>query len=194
MDAGTVRLSGFRENPDNPQRIGEAEWNKLLGSIRDHEGLLAYRQILHLGDGTVVCGNKRLRALKQLHGEDGEVPGSYFVNLDGLPEEERKALMLRDNVQSGEWDVDLLLSQFGQEELAAVLDLDALLKDGEKPDYAEFDDEESYDERILPEHKMRIDRIEIPLTGEEYAGIMARYEGYTDREGCKYGFVRSLLG
>ena len=191
----TVSLGRFKENPDNPQTISAEAWAKLLASIRDHEGLLEYRQILHEPDGTVVCGNKRLRALKSIHGDDGEVPASYFVDLGAMPDEERKALMLRDNVQSGEWDVDRLLSQFDQSELDEVIDLDALLKSRESsPDRTEFDDESTFDDRALIEHRMRIDKIEIPLTDEEYAGISARLDAYVDREGCKYGFVKDLLG
>ena len=62
--AARVDLSTLRENPNNPQKVVESEFECLRDSMRRLHRFLKDRSILVEADGMVKCGNKRLRALK----------------------------------------------------------------------------------------------------------------------------------
>lgn len=113
-----VDLSTLRENPDNPQTVTEGEFGKLRDSMRRLHRFLRERPLLVEADGMVKCGNKRFRALV----ENGVrfVPADYVRRLSEYSAEEVREFVLQDNLQRGEWDVDKLLEQYGEDELRAL--------------------------------------------------------------------------
>ena len=123
-DVQLVSLADFIENPDNPQTIEEREFAKLVKSVKSFPQMLAVRQIAYITDApesngkcVVLGGNKRLRALKQIHGDDGRVPAEWFADITNLDAEQRREFLVKDNVQAGEWDAEKLLAQFNDKEL-----------------------------------------------------------------------------
>lgn len=120
-DASTVSLAEFRENPSNPQTVTPEAFAKLVESLRTFPRMLEVRRVAYIvgADGikTVLGGNKRLRALKQIHGDEGRVPAAWFVDVSGMTEDERRKFVVQDNVESGDWDIDRLLADYGAEEL-----------------------------------------------------------------------------
>ncbi len=125
-----VLLSDLRENPDNPQTVTEDEFGKLRDSMLRLHGFLRTRPLLVEGDGTVKCGNKRLRAL--LANGVRVVPADYVRRLDEYTPEEVREFLLQDNLQRGEWDVEKLLEQYAPEELRGLGGgLDALIAEVE---------------------------------------------------------------
>ena len=103
----TRELTGL---PNNPRTITQVQLNRLCDSIRDngfweHRPLGVERQ----GDRLVVLdGNQRLKAARRLKMK--EVP---CVIYEGLTDAERDDLILRSNINNGEWDTALLQSDFG---------------------------------------------------------------------------------
>lgn len=131
-----VDLSALRENPDNPQTVTEDEFGKLRDSMRRLHGFLRTRPILVEADGTVKCGNKRLRAL--LANGARAVPAEYVRRLSDYSPEEVREFLLQDNIQRGEWDVAKLLEQYGPDELKGIGGgLDELIADAEGRSAAE---------------------------------------------------------
>lgn len=139
----TVRLSDFTVNPDNPQKTTGELLADLETSIRKDSALLAANKIAFVTDfvaldgsdfngrKVVVAGNKRLRVLRKIYGEDGEVPSEWFYDLTPLGIEARRRWIVRSNVQSGDWDSELLANLYTPEELAEDFSgptLDALAK------------------------------------------------------------------
>ena len=103
----TRELTGL---PNNPRTITQVQLNRLCDSIRDngfweHRPLGVERQ----GDRLVVLdGNQRLKAARRLKMKTVPV-----VIYEGLTDTERDDLILRSNINNGEWDTALLQSDFG---------------------------------------------------------------------------------
>lgn len=101
-----------------------------MRSIEAEPGMLYARPVVALPDGTIIAGNMRWRACKELG--RATVPA---VRVD-LDDERAKLWLLRDNNEYGEWedealatllaelqaaDVDLDLSGFGADAIDALL-------------------------------------------------------------------------
>ena len=103
----TRELTGL---PNNPRTITQAQLNRLCDSIRcngfwEHRPLGVERQ----GDRLVVLdGNQRLKAARRLKMKTVPV-----VIYEDLTDAERDDLILRSNINNGEWDTALLQSDFG---------------------------------------------------------------------------------
>lgn len=104
LGAGLVAVERLREWPENPRKIDDARFEQLKASIDADPELLEARPLIALPDGTVVAGNMRLRAVKDLGWE--EVP-VYVVDAD---ERRAREIALRDNNAFGEWVPDELAS------------------------------------------------------------------------------------
>ena len=134
-----LKLSQFVENPDNPQTVTDDAFKDLVESVRkDPETLEANKiayctdyvspisGVSYVGQRVVMAGNKRLRALKAIHGPDGEVNAAYFFDLTPLGVEARRRWLVRSNVQTGEWEADLLMKLYSKDELSSLMSADAL--------------------------------------------------------------------
>lgn len=95
----------------NPRKITDEQFETLKKSITDNPEYFEVRPILCTPDFVVFAGNMRLRAAKDLKLE--KVPVAI---LDISPEKQRE-LMIRDNVQNGIWDTDMLSADFEIAEL-----------------------------------------------------------------------------
>lgn len=98
-------------HPTNPRLIKDKAFKMLCESIKNNPEYFEARPCLYNKDMVVFAGNMRLRAAI----ENGlqSVPA---VMLDISPEKERE-LMIRDNVQNGEWDASSLAANFDIAEL-----------------------------------------------------------------------------
>ena len=137
----TRELTGL---PNNPRTITQAQLNRLCDSIRDN-GFWEHRPlgVEKQGDRLVVLdGNQRLKAARRLKMKTVPV-----VIYEDLTDAERDDLILRSNINNGEWDTALLQSDFGgvdfetiglQIELpSASLELEQNSHSGSKPDKAD---------------------------------------------------------
>lgn len=92
---------------DNPRKITKADMQRLVDSIRINGFWLHRPLAVEQGsDGkfVVLCGNQRLKAAKKLKLK--EIP---VVVYSDLTKDERADLILRDNINNGDWDSDVLL-------------------------------------------------------------------------------------
>lgn len=89
----------------NPRKIKKADFQRLVDSIKAN-GFWNHRPVaLEEVDGklVVLAGNQRLKAAKRL--KIKEVPTILYSD---LTEEERNDIILRDNINNGEFDYDAL--------------------------------------------------------------------------------------
>ena len=70
-----IKLSDVRLNESNPRYIKDDQFEKLVKSIRDFPRMLELRPIVIDGDGVIVGGNMRYRALLEIG--YGEVDDSW---------------------------------------------------------------------------------------------------------------------
>lgn len=129
----TINLSVFAENPDNPYKATDAELARLKGKLeRVPKGLramrLAYVTDFIARDGTsyagkcvVISGNKRLRELKAIYGDNAEVPAEWFADVTDMTAAERHEFIVSANTVDGTPDIDKLLEQYAQDELVELM-------------------------------------------------------------------------
>ena len=89
----------------NPRRIAKSDMERLIGSIRSN-GFWKHRPIAistRTGEDVVICGNQRLKAAKKLG-----IKTVPVVVYDNLNEHEENDIILRDNINNGEWDFEAL--------------------------------------------------------------------------------------
>lgn len=96
-------LSQLKPNPDNPRVIRDSNFQKLVKSLRDFPEMLELREVVIDENNYILGGNQRYLALKELRVI--EVP---VVQLTGLSDERKKEFVVKDNVNYGVWDWDVL--------------------------------------------------------------------------------------
>lgn len=104
-------VSFLKAHGRNPRKIEDADFAVLKESIATNPEYFEVRPILCTPDGTVFAGNMRLRAAIALGME--QVP----VAIMDVPDAKVRELMIRDNVQNGLWDTDILGADFEVGEL-----------------------------------------------------------------------------
>ncbi|HEX5429872.1 MAG TPA: DNA modification methylase [Patescibacteria group bacterium] len=108
-----VPIDSIKLHPDNPRLIKDNQFKLLCESIRKNPDYFETRPILINGHGIIFAGNMRWRAAKEIG-----LTAVPVAMLD-ISEERQQELMLRDNIQNGEWDTDMLAS-FDPELLKSV--------------------------------------------------------------------------
>lgn len=99
----------------NPRKISKENMEKLVKSIKANPDYFEARPIIcsdRTGKLVIIAGNQRLRAAKTAG--LSEVP---VVVLHGLSEEREREITIRDNVELGEWDFDMLESDWDAADL-----------------------------------------------------------------------------
>lgn len=100
------KLYEMKKLDGNPRKITTEQLAKLKESIERNKDYFEARPLIlsnRTGELVIIAGNQRYEACKQL-GLD-ECP---TVLLEGLTEEREKEIIIRDNVNNGEWDDELL--------------------------------------------------------------------------------------
>lgn len=100
------KLSEMKKLDGNPRKITPEQLETLKQSIEKNKDYFEARPLIlsnRTGELVVIAGNQRYEACKQLGIE--ECP---TVLLEGLTEEREKEIIIRDNVNNGEWDEELL--------------------------------------------------------------------------------------
>lgn len=99
------KVSDLHPLPDNPRKITKEDFERLVDSIRingfwEHQPMALEEQ-----DGRliVLSGNQRLKAVKKLKMK--EVPTVLYTD---LTDDERIDIILRSNINNGEWDSGVL--------------------------------------------------------------------------------------
>lgn len=103
-----VAIDDVRPNPENPRKISEAKIKELMQSIKELPELLEQRPlVVDRYTGFLLGGNQRWVACKRLGYET--VPVIYS---DKLNDEQKRQFVIKDNMDSGEWDEEKLQREF----------------------------------------------------------------------------------
>lgn len=103
-------IADLKELPGNPRTIKKDQFEKLKQSIKDNADYFEARPIIlsdRTGELVILAGNQRYKAAKAIGLK--EVP---TILLEGLTEEREKEIIIRDNVENGEWDWDALANEW----------------------------------------------------------------------------------
>ena len=99
------KISDLTLLDDNPRKISKRDLERLVDSIRIN-GFWKHRPIAlseREGKLYVLAGHQRIKAAKKL--KISEVPTILYHN---LTEEQEADIVLRDNINNGEWDFEKL--------------------------------------------------------------------------------------
>lgn len=126
-----MRLGDFTENPDNPQEVTEEGFKKIRRLVETNpDGLkadrIAYVTDHAAGKFVVLSGNKRLRALKQIHGDDFDAPAEWFQDITSMSEEQRDEFIVDANINDGKFATDKLLAMYDREKLEEWVSADKI--------------------------------------------------------------------
>ena len=90
----------------NPRQISEADYAKLVGSLRQKNltGVLPLKVYQHDGEWVVLGGNMRLRAMQEI----GIEKVSCIVVPEEMDAESLNEIIIKDNSTYGDWDMDAL--------------------------------------------------------------------------------------
>lgn len=152
-------LSEIKPLDNNPRYIKTDDFERLCASVQNNADYFECRPIIlsdRTGELVIIAGNQRYKAAQEV----GllEVP---TILLHGLTEAKEKEIVIRDNVQNGKWDYDILASgAWGEvEELAdwGVEGVDFLSPEEETTAEEEPKEEKDYSEDITSKFVIEID-------------------------------------
>lgn len=110
MEAEKINLATLKPHPDNPRKITEEGLESLKSKIANLEKMLSVRRIVYDENNIIWGGNKRHEALTLLGYT--EIPKQWTEQIIGWTEEEKKTFMLTDNISDGDWDREILHSDY----------------------------------------------------------------------------------
>ena len=123
MQTQLVKVKDLKNNsgqieglPKNPRILKDDKFIKLKKSLQDDPEMLQLREVIaydNNGELVVICGNMRLKALKELGIK--EVPTKILPNETSV--EKLKAYTIKDNVSFGDHDWEVLANEWNSEEL-----------------------------------------------------------------------------
>ena len=148
-------IADLKELPGNPRTIKKDQFEKLKTSIKDNADYFEARPIIlsdRTGELIILAGNQRYKAAKAIGLK--EVP---TILLPNLTEEREKEIIIRDNVENGDWDWD---------ELANSWDADVLDSWGVKM-IAPIMIPDGFDDEPEPSKK-KMQKIVCPECGKEF--------------------------
>ena len=108
MEVKYRKLSELKKLDNNPRKINKKQFDILCESLKNNKEYFEARPLIlsnRTNELVIIAGNQRYDAAIKIGLK--EVP--TFL-MDGLTEEKEKEIIIRDNVSSGEWDIDLLSS------------------------------------------------------------------------------------
>lgn len=111
-----MKLSDIKTNPNNPRILKDDKFKRLVKSIEEFPKMMKLRPIIVDSNNMVLGGNMRLKALQELKFK--EIPGEWVKQASELTEDEKKRFIIADNVGFGEWDYDLLASEWDENDLS----------------------------------------------------------------------------
>ena len=107
MTIEKVKIEDIKKNPNNPRTIKDDSFKKLVKSIKEFPQMLEIRPIVVDDNMIVLGGNMRLKACKEAGLK--EIP---IIKASELTDEQKSEFIIKDNVGYGEWDFDILNSEW----------------------------------------------------------------------------------
>lgn len=102
-----MKLADLIPTENNPRQIKKDDFERLKKSVQSFPQMLDIREIVVDENNRILGGHQRVRALLA----NGETEVNVKV-VEGLSEEEKREFVIRDNIQNGEWDFDVLANEW----------------------------------------------------------------------------------
>lgn len=198
MQTQLVKIKDLKNNtgqveglPKNPRILKDDKFIKLKKSLEDDPEMLELREVIaydNNGELIVICGNMRLKALKELGIK--EVPTKILPTETSV--EKLKAYTIKDNVSFGDHDWEVLVNEWDNEQLEDWgLDI---------PELKAINEAEEGDEIKIPKSLQVIPKKEYVLImadedSEEWQELQQIFQcGLVRQGGCKIGSSSDKVG
>ena len=103
-----MKLADLTPTENNPRQIKKDDFELLKKSVQSFPQMLDIREIVVDENNRILGGHQRVKALLA----NGEKEVNVKV-VEGLSEDEKREFIIRDNIQNGEWDFDVLANKWG---------------------------------------------------------------------------------
>lgn len=181
-----AKIKDLVPNDKNPRQISRKSFDSLKKSLKDFPEMKELREVVIDENGLVLAGHQRLKALESL-GET-EVPVKQVF---GLSEKQKEEFVIKDNIQQGEWDMDVLTAEWDTDALVDWgLDANWLAK---YTDFGEDIDDEDIGETKKFESVLRFSNKEVPMTIEEEMALKDLLDRYVSENQVAFGFVDYIV-
>ena len=110
-----VAINDLKQLENNPRQIKKADFDRLKESVKKNDKFFEAHPIIasdRTGENVIIAGNMRWKAARELG--FSEVPA---VILHDLTEDEEREIIIRSNVENGEWDFDMLANEWDIDQL-----------------------------------------------------------------------------
>lgn len=102
-----VKIETIKNNPNNPRVIKDDKFKKLVKSIKEFPEMLNIRPIVIDEQNYVLGGNMRLKACN-----DAGIKDIPVIKVTDLTEEQKKQFIIKDNSNYGQWDWEVLQTEW----------------------------------------------------------------------------------
>lgn len=189
MKTQKIKIEDIKSNPNNPRIIKDDKFHKLVRSIKDFPEMLEIRPIVVDSDFVVLGGNMRLKAC--LEAGLKEVP---VLMADQLTEEQKKEFIIKDNANFGDWDWEILQSnwdmssvgEWGVDVFELPKDLDYSILGGGDDDE---DDDGDLNKKIDQKKENMTRALCIPFDSDNYDKSAALVKKLIKRDDVNMGAV-----
>jgi hypothetical protein len=107
MKIEQINIKEIKNNPNNPRIIKDYKYTKLVESIKEFPQMLKIRPIVIDDNMMVLGGNMRLKACKE-----AGIKKIHIIKATELTDEQKKEFIIKDNINFGEWDWDMIANEW----------------------------------------------------------------------------------
>tara|TARA_R110000787_G_scaffold184655_1_gene296527 strand:+ start:50 stop:637 length:588 start_codon:yes stop_codon:yes gene_type:complete len=103
IEAELFSIDKLIPHPNNPRYIDEHKYTELKNSISESSWMMQIRPVIIDENNLILCGNMRYKACIEL----GYIE-IWTKQYSDFTQEEKQELILKDNISSGDWDLEAL--------------------------------------------------------------------------------------
>jgi ParB-like chromosome segregation protein Spo0J len=107
METIKIEIGKLKNSDYNPRVIDTFKYESLKKSLIDMPEMLEVRPIIVDENFNILAGNMRYRACMELGYTE-----VFIKQISNLTQEEKKELMVKDNISYGEWDEQIIADNF----------------------------------------------------------------------------------
>ncbi len=107
-----VPIDQLQANLNNPRKISPDKFAKLVESLKKAPWMMKLRPIVLNKDNVVIGGNQRFKAAIECGWTH-----VYVIRANNISDAEEKRFILRDNIDFGKWDLEIINRTYSQKEL-----------------------------------------------------------------------------
>lgn len=107
-----VELKSLTETKHNPRQISKKDFDTLKKSLKEFPEMQEIREIVVDENMTILGGHQRVKAMMA----NGQKTATVKI-VEGLTDKQKREFIIKDNIQNGEWDMDILANEWDEEPL-----------------------------------------------------------------------------